>query len=88
MPRYNVTCGDDKWACFSTVTNGFVTEFVPREQYEEWRRSEYGDRVASIENSNNMTLKEALNKAYLKSADANDFVNHLVECGLMTDYRK
>lgn len=38
MPRYNVEY-NGKWACFSSIVDGFVTEFMNKSEYEEWRKS-------------------------------------------------
>lgn len=31
-----------KWAAFSTIVDAFITEFMDKEKYEEWRKEEYG----------------------------------------------
>ena len=41
MPRYNVQ-HEGKWACFSSISDDFVTGFMDKESYEKWRKAEYG----------------------------------------------
>lgn len=40
MPRYNVE-HKGKWACFSSVVDDFITWFMPKTDYEIWRKEEY-----------------------------------------------
>lgn len=81
MPRYNVE-HDGKWACFSSISDGFITEFMDKEEYEEWRKSAYGIRnYEPAENCNMMTIKEAtlsirLNRNHQQSLEV------LLESGL------
>lgn len=58
MPRYNVEY-NGKWACFSSVVDNFITPFMSREDYENWRKSEYGKQCVPIEQTNLMMYEEA-----------------------------
>lgn len=68
MPRYNVEV-DGKWACFSSIVDWFVTPFMPLEEYEKWRDEEYGKQKAPIDQSNKMSITEAI---YDMSLDRTD----------------
>lgn len=81
MPRYNVEA-DGKWACFSSITDEFITEFMPLEEYENWRAAEYGKSNCPLEEANKMTLADALFSLGLNHLDK-DIVKNLRECGLM-----
>ena len=43
MPRYNVQRPlDGKWACFSTIVDDYITDFMSLPKYLDWREKEYG----------------------------------------------
>jgi hypothetical protein len=42
MPRYNVKNNKGEWACFSSIVDDFITDFMPKDEYEKWRKEEYG----------------------------------------------
>lgn len=50
MGRYNVQF-DNKWACFSTVVDNFITEFMSKEEYQQWRIEEYGRQAGKLSES-------------------------------------
>ena len=61
MPRFNVQRADGKWACFSTIVDAFVTGFADEEEYEEWRKQEYGRAgYRPVRECNIMTVEEAI----------------------------
>ena len=60
MPRYNVKNDKDEWACFSSICDGFITEFMPRAKYQVWREREYGIHCGKIEEANLMEYSEAM----------------------------
>lgn len=61
MPRYNVQRpSDGYWACFSSISDNFVTDFMPREQYQLWRERQYGIHCGEIEDANIMPYDEAI----------------------------
>lgn len=60
MPRYNVQNEKGEWACFSSIVDDFVTEFMPRDEYQAWRIKEYGTHCGEIEHSNQMSYDEAI----------------------------
>lgn len=41
MPRYNVKNNKGEWACFSSISDSFITPFMPKDEYEKWRIKEY-----------------------------------------------
>lgn len=59
MPRYNVE-HEEKWACFSTVVDDFVTPFMRIKRYERWRKKEYGNANIPLLEANLMTYEEAM----------------------------
>ena len=59
MARYKVE-HNGKWACFSSIPNGFVTKFMDKDAYEQWRKAEYGCSCLPIEQSLFMPLPEAV----------------------------
>lgn len=81
MPRYNVE-SDGKWACFSTVVDDFITPFMDRPDYEEWRQDQYGRDNIPIEQANRMSLARALRCLSLYHTDT-EILASLRECGLM-----
>lgn len=83
MPRYNVEL-DGEWACFSGVVDAFVTPFVPRDDYERWRRDEYGKSCGQLEQANRMTLREAMARLSTNRSDA-EILQNLREAGLIPE---
>lgn len=81
MPRYNIE-HNGKWACFSSITDSFVTGFMNKVDYEEWRKAEYGIRsYKSVESCNIMPLNEAVYSVRFYSS-REDTLKCLLECGL------
>lgn len=71
MPRYNVQHPKTgKWRCFSTIVDDWVTDWMPENLYEQWRRHEYGVHCGSVREANLMTLKEAVEIIRSKNEDA------------------
>lgn len=69
MPRCNVESGG-RWACFSTITDDFVTPFMSREEYEAWRKKEYAEHIIKpLDRANRMTLQDALMQLSLNRSD-------------------
>ena len=63
MPRFNVNKPNtDLWASFSTIVDDFITDFMPKKEYQKWRECEYGIHCGEIEEANLMEYEEALNK--------------------------
>lgn len=84
MPRFNVQRADDKWACFSTIVDAFVTDFLDEEEYEKWRKEEYGRAGWSpVRDCNLMTVDEALDAICLNKSYT-EVVAHLRSVGLDT----
>lgn len=83
MPRYNVKY-NDMWACFSTITDGFITEFMDKFEYEKWRKYQYGKQTfqpTPAKNCNIMTMKEASFSIRLNRTH-DEAIECLLECGL------
>lgn len=60
MPRFNVQHPQTKeWRCFSSIVDNWVTDWMPEDEYEAWRKSEYGRGCGSVYEANRMTLDEA-----------------------------
>ena len=83
MPRFNVEA-DGKWACFSTVVDNFITPFMERKDYEEWRQDQYGNDNIPIEQANQMSLARALRAMSLHNSDE-EILSSLRDCGLIYD---
>lgn len=67
MPRFNVRRpSDGMWACFSTVVDDYVCDWMTRPQYEDWRRDQYGRHCDPIERCNLMSYKDAEYKRKLR----------------------
>ena len=63
MPRFNVKSQDGKWACFSSITDSYITKFMYEKQYDKWRKLEYGRcdyRPICQENRNIMSVEESI----------------------------
>lgn len=59
MGRYNVEY-NGKWAAFSTIVDAFITEFMDKEKYEEWRKEEYGrSNYVPVEEAAIETIEDA-----------------------------
>ena len=62
MPRFNVE-HNGKWACFSTISDDFITPFMSRRRYDRWRKKEYGRaEYVPIEEANRMDYEEAMER--------------------------
>lgn len=85
MPRYNVKRPDGMWACFSSIVDNFITNFMPREEYEEWRKRKYGIHCGEIEECNIMDYQEAMRtslctEAINKGYDLDDLPEYSSPC--------
>ena len=81
MPRYNVEY-NGKWACFSSIVDAFVTGFMDKTEYEEWRKKEYGlHDYEPAEKRNMMSMEEAISFIRLNRTHK-EAVKCLSECGL------
>lgn len=81
MPRFNVP-HKNKWACFSSFVDGFITDFTDKVDYEEWRKCQYGMcGFKPAEECNVMTLKKAVSLIRMHN-DYADSLAHLIEVGL------
>ena len=60
MPRYNVQHPITlKWRCFSSIADNWVSDWMPEEEYDEWRKQQYGKEYCPLEEANFMTLDDA-----------------------------
>ena len=62
MPRFNVRDIDgitEKWRCFSTVVDDWITGWMDKEEYLLWRQHEYGEKNIPLEEANQMSLSMA-----------------------------
>lgn len=84
MPRYNVQ-HNGKWACFSSVVDAFVTCFMDRETYGDWRKREYGEvNHKPIEQCNMMGMEEAVFSTTLNRS-RESAIECLLECGFTAE---
>jgi hypothetical protein len=81
MPRFNVE-HNGKWACFSSIVDGFITSFTDKEEYEKWRLEEYGrGEYEPAEKCNMYTMAEAIERASLNKTE-NSVIENLVQHGI------
>lgn len=83
MPRYNVN-HNDKWACFSSICDGFITGFMTIEKYQRWRKKEYGFKAGPVAEANQMSFEDAIFSMCLNKTKV-DVVKELEEIGLKED---
>lgn len=84
MPRYNVT-HNNKWACFSSISDGFITPFMDKTDYEEWRKWQYGvSDYKPAEQCNMMTMTEAITSIRIHNTHT-ETLNQLCGCGIPED---
>ena len=83
MPRYNVE-SDGEYACYTSISDGFITPFMSRENYEIWRNKEYGKSVIPLEDANFMSLREAIFSLSLNKSDE-EIIRALREVKLIDD---
>ena len=87
MPRFNVEHGE-KIACFSTVVDRFVTNFMEKDEYKQWRIDEYGiNNYVAYENCNLMNLSEAISIMLINESTENIYA-HLVDIGITKSVAK
>lgn len=79
MPRYNVE-HKGKWACFTSISDGFITPFMELEDFEQWRKEEYGRGRPLIEQANKMSMDEAL-FSMIVARSRQDILKELEEIG-------
>lgn len=83
MPRYNIKY-KDKWACFTSIADGFITPFMSKSEYEKWYEQEYGKYVhLSLEKCKIRTIQDC---AY--SIRMNRTHNEAIECFLESGLSK
>ena len=87
MPRYNVQNEKGEWACFSSICDGFITEFMTRAEYQAWREKEYGIHCGEIEDANIMDHHEAMETTLCREA-SNKGVDDCPVGGCPCDYCK
>lgn len=81
MPRYNVEY-KGKWACYTSISDGFITEFMDKDKYEKWRKIEYGlANYEPAEKCNMMEMSEAVFSASLNRS-RDEWIETLKESGL------
>lgn len=61
MGRANVLY-KNKYICFSSITDSFITKPMSERKYEKWRKKEFGNvYYPSLNNSHFITIEEAVN---------------------------
>ena len=79
MGRCNVEY-KNKYACFSSVVDAFITKFMNKDDYESWRISEYGKNLRPIEfnmkSIDDVSFSIRLNRSHEEAIEC------LLECGL------
>ena len=69
-----------KWACFSSIVDDFITDFMTKSDCEAWRKSEYGKNLRPIE----CTVKSMKEVAFSMRLNRTHYqaVQCLIESGL------
>ena len=81
MPRHNIE-HNGKWACFTSISDGFLTVFMDKSEYEEWRKKQYGEHgYEPAEKRNMMTMKDAAFSIRMNRTHE-EAIECLLECGL------
>lgn len=84
MPRYNIE-HNGKWACFSSISDSFITKFMDKSDYEEWRKVEYGlDNYEPAEKCNITIIDYAVHSIRL-NRNRDKAMECLLKCGLPKD---
>jgi len=85
MPRYNVEY-KNKWACFSSISDGFITKFMPKDEYEAWRKEQYGVQgtLSKAEDCNRKSMSECVDIIILQVATC-PVLEALMDTGLSED---
>lgn len=81
MPRYNIE-HNGKWACFSSISDGFITEFMDKDTYEEWRKTEYGLKDYKPAEKCNMTSIGYAVHSIRLNRNRDKAMECLLKCGL------
>ena len=81
MPRYNVEL-DGQWACYSTISDYFITPFMDLEDFEKWRAEEYGENRNPFKYTNTMNFVEALRHLCINHTDE-EICQNLREIGFI-----
>lgn len=56
----------NKYSCFSSITDSFITKPMTKRRYEKWRKKEFGNvYYPSLDNSHFITIEEAVNSICL-----------------------
>lgn len=79
MGRCNVE-HNGKWACFSSIVDAFITEFMTKVDYEKWRKLEYGKHLNPLE-FNVKTINDVLFSIRLNRTH-DEAIECLLESGL------
>ena len=83
MSRYDINY-KNKWACFSSIADGFITEFMKPAQYKEWIKQEYGKNYKRPLNQfNTKTIQDCAS-----SIRMNRTHNEAIECFLESGLSK
>lgn len=81
MGRANVKYGD-KWACLSSIVESLITPFMSLDDYEKWRKEEYGNAgYAPMKERNTIDIAEAVHTMRMNH-ERDEVLKALVDCGL------
>lgn len=73
MPRYNVQHPETKqWRCFSSIVDDWITEWMPEDEYEKWRKRQYRGDWCPVREANIMTYEDAEETIKLMHGDDDD----------------
>lgn len=88
MPRYNVK-HNDKYAVYTSVSDGFITSFMTRDEWINWRKIEYGTSAEYDDEKdiNFKTLEESF-QSMLVYNDLEDVEQEAEEMGFIIKTKK
>lgn len=85
MGRANVLY-KNKYSCFSSITDSFITKPMSERKYEKWRKKEFGNvYYPSLDNSHFITIEEAVNSICLHR-EYREAINVLKTAKLLDKY--
>jgi len=81
MSRYNIEY-NGKWACFSTISDLFVSPFKSKNGYSQWRLNEYGlVNLTPINQCAVATMEDAIGGASLNRSKR-EVIENLIWAGI------
>lgn len=85
MGRANVLY-KNKYSCFSSIIDSFITNPMEKDEYEKWRLLEYGRyNFIPVEECYNISIEEAIHSMCL-NRKYDEVINELKETNMFDNY--